>query len=420
MTRSAPLALLLALSLSACDLFTGPGGPDGAPAPITELPRALTLHEQRVLGASNAFGFDLLEEFVGAEPGASHFLSPLSASMALGMTMNGAGGETWEAMRRTLRFGDLTEEEINASYRGLIDLLADLDARVSFQLANSIWHDRSLTPLEPFVARVDEAFDAEVRPLDFGAADAASTINAWVRDATKGRIEAIVPDPIPPGVVMYLLNAIHFKGDWTDRFDPELTREGDFRLADGSTARVRYMRREAGFDVYEHADFVALDLPYGGQAFSMTVLLPHDPAGLPDLVASLDDALWAEVEEGLGEVRADAELLLPRFTLEWRRSLKDALASLGMGIAFTGDADLSRMIDPALGGAPRISEVLQKTFVKVDEEGTEAAAVTSVEVRVVSASPGYAVDRPFVVAIRERLSGTILFLGAIAEAPVDG
>lgn len=418
MIRFVPFALLCALSFSGCDLFTGPGGPDAPPPEITDLPRALTLQEQEVLSASNAFGFHLLHEVVRIEPGASHFLSPLSASMALGMTMNGAAGKTWEAMRQTLRFGDLTEDEINASYRGLIDLLTGLDSRVSFQLANSVWHDRSLTPLEPFVARLDEAFDADVRGVDFAAPDAASTINAWIRDATNGRIETIVPDPIPINVVMYLLNAIHFKGDWTDRFDPELTREGDFFLADGSTATVRYMSREAGFDIYEHADFVALDLPYGGRAFSMTVLLPHDPEGLPDLLASLDDAVWADVEGGLRQVRSDARLLLPRFTLERRQALNDALGAMGMGIAFTADADLSRMLDPAGGGAPFISAVLQGTFLKVDEVGTEAAAATSVEVSVISNSPVYVVDRPFVVAIRERLSGTILFLGAIAEAPL--
>jgi len=406
--------------LAGCELLTGPGsGSDRAPPEITELPRTLTTQELEVLGASNAFGFDLLREIVRNQPDSSHFLSPLSASMALGMTLNGAANETFDAMRSTLRFDGLSRGEINASYRGLIDMLDGLDPRVSFQLANSVWHDAPLTPREAFVASLLESFDAEVHGIDFGDPEAAPTINAWVDEKTNGRIEEIVPDPIPPLVVMYLLNAIHFKGDWTSQFDPDDTHNGDFLLPDGSSAPVRYMTREGGFRVHWTPGYTVLDLPYGGKAFSMTVVVPHAPDGLPDLVESLDAAGWADLVDGLGGSVDRSRIYLPRFTLEWERSLVETLGALGMEIAFQECvADFSLIFEDQLQ-CPHLSDVVQKTFVRVDEEGTEAAAVTSVEVSIVSAPPAYRVDRPFLFAIREHLSGTILFLGAISEPPTD-
>jgi serine protease inhibitor len=419
MPRALPLvsaALLLGLT-TACDIFPFGSGPGEAPREITELPRALTQSEAEVLRASNAFGFDLLREIVRSEPASSHFISPLSASMALGMTLNGASGETFDAMRGALRFDGLSEEEINASYRGLIDLLTDLDPRVSFQIANSVWHRPELVPLESFASALERSFDAEVRGIDFASAVAASTINDWVRDRTNGRIEEIVEDPIPWDVVMYLLNAIHFKGDWTAQFDPDRTREGDFHLPDGSTARVRFMTRTDGFRMGAGPGYTAADLPYGGKAFSMTVVVPAKGGSLPELVEALDDEGWAAIVGSLHDAQGGARLYLPRFTLEWERTLNEVLEALGMGVAFRdGEADFSRIFGFF---GPFISEVKQKSFIQVDEEGTEAAAVTSVEIGLTSAPPEVRLDRPFLLAIRERLSGTILFLGAISEAPTD-
>jgi serine protease inhibitor len=319
-------------------------------------------------------------------------------------------------MRESLRFGDLSEEEINLAYRELIHLLRNLDPLVSFQLANSVWHIQEESPLEAFVQALEEFFQAQVRGIDFGDPTTPDTINRWVREKTEGRIEEIVPDPIPGNVVMYLLNAIHFLGDWTYQFDSSDTRDGPFLLPDGSSTTVKYMSREGGFRHYGHRDFTALELPYGGGAFAMTVLLPREVAGLPELVASLNDELWGEITGQLVDAAARSVLRFPRFTLTWERSFLEALDRMGMGIAFGGDADFSRIFG---GPGLFISEVLQKTFLRVDEEGTEAAAVTSVELSRTSGPPTFQVDRPFLLAIRERLSGTILFLGAISEAPLD-
>ena len=418
--RPGVIPILLFLALAGCELPFGLGsGSDRAPAEITELPRALSSSELMVRNASNAFGFDLLREIVDGDPDRSHFISPLSASMALGMTMNGADGSTFDAMRSTLRFGGLPQEEINAAYRGLLDLLTDLDPRVTFQVANAVWHTDRLTPLRPFVEAVREGFDAQVEPIDFLDPGAPSVINRWVRQRTRDRIDEIVPDPLmnPDEVVMYLLNAIYFNGDWTDRFDRAETRDGDFRLADGSTVPVRFMHRTGGFRMGGTADYTVVDLPYGGKAFSMTVVVPRDPTGLIPLVREMDEDRWNRLVEGLGAEHPDAHLYLPRFTLEWEAALNRALDALGIGAAFhPREADFSRLFGEP---GPFISQVKQKTFVRVDEEGTEAAAVTSVEMRVESAPPTIRVDLPFLFAIREGLSGTILFLGAISEAPED-
>ncbi len=428
-TRRAPSTLPLiattaALLLAGCDVFTGPGdSPGPAPDQITELPRALSSAELAMLDASNAFGFDLLQEIVRSAPDSTHFLSPLSASMALGMTMNGAAGETLDAMRKTLRFHGLSQEEINASYRELIKLFRGLDPEVSFRIANSVWHREDLTPREAFASAVRESFDAEVRGLNFSAPETPSIVNRWVDEQTEGLIQEIVDDPIPNDMVMYLINAMYFQGDWRNRFDPDRTHDDDFHLPDGSTATARFMTRSGGFEVGWTPDLTVVELPYGGDAFAMTVLVPAEPDELPELVESLDPASWDELVSNVTTADSEVQLFFPRFTVEWERELDPHLQDLGMGIAFIEcQADFSGLFETG-AQCPHISEVKQKSFVDVDEEGTEAAAVTSVGVRVTSAGPptSIRVDRPFLFAIRERLSGTILFMGTMSEVPqADG
>jgi len=414
------VGVALLLSLSGCELFPFSGSSDSPPREIRELPRALTQAEIGVREASNGFGISLLREMVEREPDVSHFLSPLSASMALGMTLNGAQGETYEAMRATLGYGGLSESEINQSYRGLIDLLTDLDPRVTFTLANAVWHSDQLRPLDPFANALRSSFDAEVRAIDFRAPSAPSTLNAWVRDKTKGRISSIVEDPLPSAVeiVAYLLNAIYFKGDWTEGFERAKTRTGSFQLPNGGSAEVRYMVRSGGFQMAVTDEATWVDLPYGGKAFSMTVALPHLGDGLPALARGLTPRQWQAAIDRLAPAPPAVELHLPRFTLEWDRSLKEGLSALGMEVAFRdGQADFSRLFGAK---GPFLTEVKQKTFVRVDEIGTEAAAVTSVGVGVTSMPAAIVLDRPFLIAIRERLSGTLLFLGVVSEAPIDG
>jgi serine protease inhibitor len=407
--RAAGLAALI-LAVVGCDTIFGPGDP-GPPALITELPRELTGAEVQAIGASNAFGFDLLREILSDEPDESVFLSPFSASMALGMTLNGAAGSTYDAMRSTLRFDGLSEGEINESYRGLLDLLANLDPSVELAVGNAVWYRESRTLRESFRERVEAYFDARVQGLDFSDPASADVINAWVREATRNRIEDMIEPPIPGNVEAFLMNAVYFKAGWTEPFDPNLTREAPFHLPDGSTSPVELMTRTDTLPYHGTDRFDAVDLPYAGGAYAMTVVVPRAGTTVHDLAAELDRPGWDAL---VGDLRtARVQVSLPRFELEWEKVLNDVLKALGMEVAFDGGADFSRMFQDV---GVWIDHVKQKSFVRVDEEGTEAAAVTNV-VMVSSMPPEVRADRPFLFAIRERLSGTILFLGVILEAP---
>ena len=410
--RFAAAGALLLIASTGCDLLTGP--PDGVDE-ITELPRALSAAEVQVIEASNRFAFGLLAQ--ANSPGENLFLSPLSASMALGMTMNGAAGETWNQMRDVLGFGSLAEglaeEEINASYASLLELLVGLDPAVETAIGNSVWTRQGFPVHADFLDAVRETFGAEVAELDFTSPSASARINEWVRAATQGRIEDIVPSQIPSAVVMYLINAIYFKGSWTFQFDPSDTRTEPFHLDDGSTRTVPLMTLREELPYQENSRFQAVDLPYGGRAFSMTLLVPAPGVGVDSLAATLGAAEWEDIADGFHDT--DVQLFLPRFRLGYERMLNDDLAALGMVDAFDGRADFTRL--SPVGGL-FVSEVKQKSWVDVNEQGTEAAAATVVTM-VESAVPVVRADRPFLFFIRERLSGTILFAGKLASPPGD-
>jgi serpin B len=389
MISNRPLVNVLGavLLLSAC---SSPAEPQEV-QPIESLPRQLTADERALADAGEAFAFDFLGEIArGEDPTANIFVSPLSASMALGMALAGAEAGTFEAMREALRLGGLGREAIGVSYRSLMDLLSGLDPAVRLEIGNSVWHREGFALEDAYVSEVERDFLARVEALDFNDPGAADLINAWVSEATDDLIEGIVDPPIDPLTMAFLINAIYFEGAWTLQFDPERTASGDFRRPDGST------------------------VSYGGEAFAMTVVLPSEAVGIQAFVESLDAEAWAEIIAGLHET----ELLvaLPKFTLEYDNNLNDVLKALGMEAAFDpAAADFSRMHRDALAMQLHISRVKQKAFVDVDEEGTRAAAVTSVEIGVTSAPPMFRADRPFLFAIRERLSGALLFTGVVRD-----
>jgi serine protease inhibitor len=405
-----PLRLTLALfALSAC----GTTEPDG-PAPLlTQLPRALSPAELRIVDGANAFAFDLMREATRALPADSNaFLSPLSASMALGMALNGANGETLEDMQAGLRLSGLTEAEINQGYHDLIALLGRLDSRTEMRIANSMW-GRAGLPMEPaFTTAGQTFFDAEVRTLDFASPDAVPAINDWVSGKTSGRIPRLL-EQIDGNEILFLINAIYFKGKWRDAFDPKNTQSGTFHGADGRDRAAPLMRQEGTLQYEETTDYQAVDLLYGNGAFAMTVLLPKPGRAPTEVLASLSPEAWRALAERFHD--AEVDLTLPRFRMEDARRLNDDLEALGMAVAFDPDrADFYRIAD-VRPERLYLTRVDQKTFVEVNEEGTEAAAATSVGVGPTSAPQVFEmkVDRPFVFAIRERLSGTVLFLGVM-------
>ena len=396
-----------ALLLAACSSST-------EPRPITQLPRALTSAEQTLITQSNGFAFSLFRAVDDRRPvaDANTFISPLSASMALGMTMNGAAGSTLDAMRNTLGFSGMSMADADASYQSLIALLRGLDPSVDFQIANSIWYRQDFPFEQSFLQTGQQYFDAKIQGLDFDDPSAPGTINAWVNESTNGKIDKMI-DKIDSQQVMFLLNAIYFKGSWQAEFDKARTSSQPFFLADGSTTPVELMHLpHDSVPAVATADYHAAELPYGGGAFAMDVVVPTEGKTLDDLIASMDSDAWQALLASFTTQTGD--VYLPRFQLTWDGSLKDPLTALGMGIAFQGGAADFTGMSSTRGHELYISSVNQKTFVDVNEEGTEAAAVTSVGVSVTAYhEPLIRADRPFLFAIRERLSGTILFVGAM-------
>jgi serine protease inhibitor len=406
MCRPLPSRLLLLVLCAGC----GSGF-----EPIADLPRTLTTAETQLVDADNRFAFKLFREVNAQEAaGANVFISPLSVGMALGMVYNGAAGTTRDAMQSTLELSGMTLQDVNESYQSLIALLRDLDPRVEFALANSIWYRQGISLVPDFVDRNQRYFDAEVAALDFADPGAAGTINAWVDAATRGKIADIVSPPIDPATIMFLINAIYFKGAWTYQFDKSRTKPEPFAQPDGSQVSVAMMSSEGEMPVRRHwdADHLVLDLWYGGRAYSMTFVVPSNPAAIDSLAATVTQDRW---NTWVADLDSTESLIgIPKFTLEYDVTLNDVLKALGMELAFSpSDADFTNLYS----GPERafISRVKHKTFVDVDEEGTEAAAVTSVEVGVTSAPARLVVDRPFLFAIRENYSGTVLFMGKIVR-----
>jgi len=400
-----PTLFAVALIGTACREGTAPG----PIAQITQLPRTLSESESKVIAGSNEFAFDLFRTGNASQRQANVFISPLSASMALGMTANGANGATYDEMRSVLRLAGATRDDVGAGYKSLISLLRGLDPSTTFTIANSIWYERSFPFNTSFLEESKLYFDAQVEALDFRSATAVPTINSWVAAHTENKIPEIL-QTIAREEVMFLINAIYFKGTWQKQFDKSKTADAPFHSADGTTSTVKMMSRGEGVDYTATPEYAAVDLPYGNSAFTMTVVLPN--GDIDAFAESFDQAKWSTLLGSLHE--SGMPVYLPRFRVEWTRMLNDDLKQLGMRNAFVA-ADFTRMSPRGLDLI--ITQVLQKTFVDVDEEGTEAAAATLVGVGETSLPPSFRVDRPFMVVIRERFSGTILFIGKIAKLP---
>jgi serine protease inhibitor len=406
--RSLPV-LVLALTAACSD---APSGPRGTVADsLTALPRTLSDGEQQAIAASNRFAFDLFRSVNARFVDTNLFISPLSASVALGMTLNGADGETFEGMRLALRIDDTDRSSINDAYRDLIALLLELDPSVDMRIANAIWYRNTFPFHQTFFDTVSHYFGARVAGLDFGHPATVSRINAWVDTATAGKITKVL-DGIDDDIVMLLMNAIYFKGSWRSPFDPAQTQNAPFATERGTPYSARMMHlgeKQVALAMLGGAQ--AVDLPYGRAAFTMTAILPPAGTDVDAFIATLDQSKWEAIVGALHHARAD--VYLPKFRMAWEDTLNADLKSMGMERAFCeGCADFTRM--SPRGNDLFIDFVKQNTFVNVNEEGTEAAAVTTVGVGVTSLPPTVRFDRPFVFVIRERLSGTILFMGKVA------
>ena len=374
--------------------------------------RPLTVQEKDVARANTAFGLNLLRQVNSTEAAGNLLLSPLSVSMALGMTLNGANGTTFDAMRQTLAFDAQSQNEINNAYNGLLRQLRARDPSVEIGIANSIWYNNGFSVLPTFSDTVRHYFDAEVRQIDFSSSTSPATISNWAAQKTNNRIQDLIKE-IDPAEVMFLVNAVYFKAPWTQTFHEGITHNAPFQRPDGSTVTARMMSNDWSYRHVKNQDVQAVELLYGDSAFSMVLVSAAEGRALTPVTALLEPAKWDALIASMQMERVI--LKMPKFKFTYEKALKDALTALGMGIAFDEQrADLTRIANVR----PRnlyISRVQHKTFIDVHEKGTEAAGATAVGVGVTSMPPQMTFDRPFIFVIRERSTGTLLFVGRVAD-----
>jgi serine protease inhibitor len=376
-----------------------------------------------VAAADNAFGFRLLNAVQKAIPRGNVVLSPVSAALDLSIVLNGADGQTRQEMLAALSLSGSELAAINAANAQLIKVIRTPAKSVTLSVANSLWVDSRRAMLRPdYVKQTQASYDAEMIDLDFSNPSAANRINSWASKETHERISKAI-DRIDPADLALLLNAVYFKGQWAHKFDNALTQQRDFTLADGSVKQVPRMAQSGRFDYFETPQMQAIRLSFGEGDLVMEVLLPAKSSSVAALEAELTPEHWTGWQAQYA--RRPGNIELPRFELRSNYRLNEALQTLGMTRAFHPDgAQLTGMFSSAPGQphAARffISSVLQSTYWKVDEEGSEAAAVTTTEVRATAvARPEQPfrmiVDRPFFCAIEDRRSGALLFVGAIYD-----
>lgn len=396
-------------------------GCSNSTSPNNDIPGLdLTQAEKKVVSASGSFAFGLFSKMAEQANGRNFFMSPLSVSMALAMTMNGASGQTYTDMQTTLGLSGLSEDEVNRSYRNIASLFGGLDPDVNFTIANSIWYRNTFSISDTFVNVNKEYFDAEVSSLDFDDPGAVDVINSWISAKTEDKIPKVLEPPIDQGVMMYLIDALYFNGTWQYRFDSSATKPMPFYLADGSQKDVPTMTVHDTLKYYNGDNLSVVELPYGKGDYSMWILLPAAGSSLSNLTNSMTADEYQTI---LNELRdADVQVELPRFRIKYDTLLNEPLRSLGMGIAFDpARADFSRMEEGGSRGALFISDVIHSTYIDVNEVGTEAAAVTVVEMfRATSQAGGegpvfFKADRPFMFLIKENHNNTIMFMGAVTQ-----
>lgn len=382
----------------------------------TPVVNSIKLDEKSVqlVEAGNEFGLDLFQRIYAGETESNNIMvSPLSVSVALAMTYNGANTETKRAMEETLKVYGLSPEDINQSYKNLLQALKSLDPKVVLEIANAIFYRQGFQVENDFISINRNYYNAEVDALDFSSRAALNTINDWVADKTHDKIEKII-DKISGDHVMFLLNAIYFNGMWQQKFDEDDTRDLPFYAESGGTVNVPTMQKTDAIPYTSNDLFSAVKLAYGAGNYSMYVFLPHQNIPIEDIIGELNQNTWNTWMNNFGSV-AEVDVKLPRLKYEYEIQLNEVLSDMGMGIAFSENADFTAMGKGS--GHLKIDYVKHKTYIDVNEKGTEAAAVTVVAMEVTSVGPKqniqFTVDRPFFYAITEKDTGAILFMGTV-------
>jgi serine protease inhibitor len=374
--------------------------------------RTLSVAEKNVSAASNDFAFDFFRQVQSDLPNENIFISPLSLTTVLAMTMNGAGDSTRKSIVRLLKLGN-TPAEVDQACKDLTTLLMSMDRTVNLSIANSIWSNQQFAVRDSFATVIRNYFDGKVQSLNFSDPDSKSTINSWVASKTNNLIQNLVKE-LTPQDVMLLVNAIYFKGNWTFQFDPSKTYDAPFYHEDGTSQNVKTMfSKGATISYYANSNLTLIDIPYGNQQFMMTVLMPTANYSVDQLARNLNaDSLssWLNYARSI-----TSQLELPKFTMRWGKDFLDDLKAMGMrtsGFLYLFKDDLPML---------EISRVIQQSYISVDEVGTEAAAATYVAITMTTSGvpqpETIKINRPFVYLIREKHTDAILFMGKMLLPP---
>ena len=385
-----------------------------ASAPFSSTNQQEARVDSRLVAANTNFGFKLFSKLFHANSQQNIFISPTSVAIALNMLYNGASGETQQAMAKVLELQNISLQEINQGNKALREELSNPDPDVQLSIANSLWARQGVAFKPDFLQKNQQFYQAKITALNFASPGAANTINEWVKQNTHSKITKII-DTIKPNEALFLLNAIYFKGNWTTKFNRSQTTSQPFHHLDGTIDQQPTMSQSGRYRYYENDQFQAVSLPYGQERLSLYIFLPKKNSSLKIFSQQLNTENWEQWMNQFSKRRGSIQI--PRFKSDYGVELNDTLKALGMDVAF----DATKANFTGMTSTPvKISQVKHKTFVEVNEEGTEASAATSIGVARTSAySPQQPfqmlVDHPFFCAIRDNQTKTILFIGSIAN-----
>lgn len=373
--------------------------------------------DSNIIQNMNSFAFQLIQEIQTEVPDDKNmFVSPLSLHMDLGMLLNGSAGETYDEIVGAMNLKGQNLDKINGTYAALLSALPGADPKVSLGLYNSMWYKNGFKVNPSYNDRLETDFKAKIEGLDFKPGDEA-VINKWASDKTNGKITQVI-DKIKDDQVMFLLNALYFKGDWSIQFKKEKTTEMDFHLSNGETSQVKMMNNTDTFYHFIGEDYSAIRLPYGNGRFNMTVLLPKDNQSLNTVLSTFTLDKWTSLQENMK--KSKVRIGLPRFTIpKFEIKLNAVLKKMGISSAFNGGAaDFTKM---ASTKNLALSFIKQDSYLRVDEEGTEAAAVTTGGMTVTSMPMISSIicDHPFGIIISDQKTRAILFMGKIMAPASD-
>lgn len=396
------LSVLILIIIFASSCHDSSVGPENKP----DL-RALTVEESQVAKGLNKFSFNLLKanQAQGSE---NSFISPLSVSMALAMVLNGASEDTKQTILNTIDYADFSREDVNQAYKSLTSLLLSMDKKVELGIANSIWYNDTYTVNQDFASIMQQYYDAKVQSLNFQNSTSVNIINQWVENKTNKKIKDLI-NSINRDEVMFLINTVYFKGDWTYQFDKSKTHKAPFATPEGVTTVDMMLSKGATINWFSNEALQLLDIPYGNEQFRFTIVLPHNADQLDEVINKLSGD---ELNSWLSQTdTVSVELELPRFTMKWKKDLKETLMEMGMRMS-----DFPNLFEQPL--PLEISRVIHQTYLDINEEGSEAAAATAIGVQLTTAPAKptrITVDKPFLFMIREKHTGVILFMGELVD-----